>query len=99
MRERGADLGSEGDFKRIWPREVVLGESMCRGELMRLLGGKMELQVGHSMVLRGEWMRGEGEKCRRWSGEAEPGTWNAVFRVRVIESKQRTSKVLTLSSH
>ena len=53
----GADLGSEGEGDLRRPRKVVV-----EGEVMRRVECSMELQVGHSMLQRGEWIRGEGEK-------------------------------------
>ena len=45
----GADLGREGEGDLSRPRKVLV-----EGEVMRRVECSMELQVGHSMLQRGE---------------------------------------------
>ena len=55
--DMGADLGREGEGDLSRPRKVLV-----EGEVMRRVECSIELQVGQSMLQRGEWIRGEGEK-------------------------------------
>ena len=58
FRERGADLGREGDgdLSIIFVKELVKGDSICMGagDVILLEEFRKELQLGHSMLQIGE---------------------------------------------